>query len=33
MCYVPQDLPITWTFQLEGHDRERVPAELRRKPK
>lgn len=33
MCYVPQDLPITWTFQLEGHDRERVPADLQRKPK
>jgi len=31
MCYVPQELPVKWTFQLEGHDRERVPAELQRK--
>lgn len=31
MCYVPQELPVRWTFELEGHDRERVPAELQRK--
>ena len=31
MCYVPQELPVKWTFQLEGHDRERVPADLQRK--
>jgi AhpC/TSA family/Disulphide bond corrector protein DsbC len=31
MCYVPQELKLGWTFQLEGHDRERAPAELRRK--
>jgi hypothetical protein len=30
-CYVPQELAIQWTFQLEGHDRERAPAALRRK--
>lgn len=30
-CYIPQELPLKWTFQLEGHDRERVPAELQRK--
>ena len=30
-CYVPQELPLTWTFQLEGHDRERAPADLQRK--
>ena len=32
ICYVPQELPLKWTFQLEGHDRERVPVELQRKP-
>ena len=32
-CFVPQELPIKWTFQLEGHDRERVPTELQRKAK
>lgn len=31
VCYVPQELPVKWTFQLEGHDRERVPADLQRK--
>ena len=31
MCYIPQDLPLKWTFQFEGLDRERVPAELQRK--
>jgi hypothetical protein len=31
MCYVPQELRVGWTFQLEGHDRERAPAELQRK--
>jgi hypothetical protein len=30
VCYVPQELPVKWTFQLEGHDRERAPAELQR---
>jgi hypothetical protein len=31
ICYIPQDLPVQWKFQLEGHDRERAPAELQRK--
>ncbi len=31
MCYIPQELSVKWTFQLEGHDRERAPAELQRK--
>jgi hypothetical protein len=31
MCYLPQQLPLKWTFQFEGHDRERAPAALRRK--
>lgn len=31
VCYVPQELPVKWTFQLEGHDRERVPVELQKK--
>jgi len=31
MCYLPQELPVKWTFELEGHDRERVPAQLQRK--
>ena len=30
-CYVPQELKVGWTFQLQGHDRERAPAELQRK--
>jgi len=31
MCYVPQTVPLKWTFQVEPHDRERPPAELQRK--
>jgi hypothetical protein len=31
VCYVPQDLPIRWTFQYEEFDRQRVPVELQRK--
>jgi hypothetical protein len=30
-CYIPQELPLTWTFQTEGMDRQRVPSELQRK--
>lgn len=30
-CYPPETVPLEWKFQLEGHDRERVPVELRRK--
>ena len=31
LCYVPQDLPLKWTFQFENFDRQRVPLELQRK--
>ena len=31
LCYVPQDLPVKWTFHLESFDRQRAPAELQRK--
>jgi hypothetical protein len=31
ICYVPQELPIRWTFQYEEFDRQRVPVELQRK--
>ena len=31
LCYVPQELPLKWTFQFENYDRQRVPAELQRK--
>ena len=30
-CYIPQELPLKWTFQYEGFDRTRVPADLQRK--
>jgi hypothetical protein len=31
-CYLPEDLPLEWRFQYQGLDRERAPAEFRRKP-
>ncbi len=31
VCYIPQVLPVKWTFQYAEFDRVRVPAELRRK--
>ena len=31
VCYIPQELPLKWTFQYQALDRERVPAELQRK--
>jgi len=31
LCYIPQELPLKWTFQYEGFDRQRVPADLQRK--
>jgi len=31
VCYIPQELPIQWTFEYEGFDRQRVPEELQRK--
>jgi hypothetical protein len=31
VCYVPQELPVKWTFQYAEFDRQRVPAEWQRK--
>lgn len=31
VCYIPSSIPLKWTFTLESHDRQRAPAELRRK--
>ena len=31
MCYIPQELPLKWTFHYEGFDRQRVPERLQRK--
>lgn len=31
ICYIPQEMPIQWTFQYQPLDSERVPAELQRK--
>jgi hypothetical protein len=31
VCYIPQELAVKWTFQYAEFDRQRVPAELRRK--
>ena len=31
LCYVPQELPLKWSFQFENFDRQRVPAELQHK--
>lgn len=31
LCYPPETVKVTWTFDLEAHDSERVPAELRHK--
>jgi AhpC/TSA family/Disulphide bond corrector protein DsbC len=33
ICYPPETVPVRWTLQVEGHDRERAPAELQRKGK
>jgi peroxiredoxin len=30
LCYLPDEVPLEWRFQLEDHDRTRVPEELRR---
>ncbi|MBS1873075.1 MAG: redoxin domain-containing protein [Acidobacteria bacterium] len=30
-CYIPQTVPLKWTVNVEPHDRERPPEELRRK--
>ena len=31
VCYIPAAIPLKWKFVVENHDRQRVPAELRRK--
>ncbi len=31
LCYIPQSLPLHWTLQYEGANRQRVPPELQRK--
>ncbi len=31
VCYIPQTLPLKWTFEYRPLDRERVPVELQRK--
>jgi hypothetical protein len=33
LCYPPETVPVRWSLQVEGHDRERAPAELQRKAK
>ncbi len=30
VCYVPETVPVEWTFQWEAHDRTRVPEELQK---
>ncbi len=32
LCYIPQELPLKWTFQYQDFDRRRVPKELQRQP-
>ena len=32
-CYLPETLPLKWTFRFEPLDRERAPAEFQHKPK
>ena len=31
LCYIPETVPVKWTFQVGSHDRERAPAEIRHK--
>ena len=31
ICYIPQELPLKWTFQYQARDLERVPEALQRK--
>ena len=33
ICYIPQELPLKWTFQYEGFDRQRAPPDIRHKEK
>jgi hypothetical protein len=30
-CYVPETIPLKWTFRFEPYDSQRAPAELQRK--
>jgi hypothetical protein len=30
-CYLPETIPLKWTFRFEPHDSQRVPPELQRK--
>lgn len=30
LCYPPETVPVKWTLQLEAHDSERVPPDLRK---
>lgn len=30
-CFVPETVPLKWTLQVEGLDRDRAPADLRHK--
>ena len=32
-CYIPETVPVKWTFSFEPLDRERVPAEIQHKPR
>jgi hypothetical protein len=31
ICYIPQEMPVQWTFRYEELDRQRLPPELQRK--
>ena len=33
LCYPPETVPVRWSLQVEGHDRERAPVELQHKAK
>ena len=33
VCYPPESVPVQWTLQVEGLDRQRAPAELQRRAK
>ena len=32
VCYIPQELPLKWSFRYEALDRERAPADLQHRP-
>ena len=31
VCYLPQEIPLKWTFNFEGYDRQRAPEDVRRR--